>query len=272
MDLSTILGIVCIALALSISVVLDGGHAAGFVNLSAALIVLGGTFGAVIMATPLADLLKVPVVLKQAFFPTKLTAPQTVIQTLVDLSRRARREGLLGLEPEIAKIENPFLKNGLQLVVDGTDGEVLENVLCTEMRNRAQRHRRGFGFFEALGGLAPTLGVTGTVMHLVHMMENLSDPSSMGPAIAAAFLATLYGVASANVLFLPLGGKLKARSEEEKLLCTIITDGLLSLQAGENAMTVEEKLKAYLPLKQRASIGSAGREGGAGAEGQRNAA
>lgn len=273
MDLTTILGFVCAFAGMGLSVALEGGNAGAFINVPAALIVFGGTLGAVVIATPLPDLLRVPIVLKQAFFPAKQPAPQSVIQMLVDLSRRARREGLLGLEPEIAKIENAFLRNGLQLVVDGSDGEVLESVLHTEMRNRSQRHRKGIGFFEALGGLAPTLGVTGTVMGLVHMMGNLNDPSSMGPAIAGAFIATLYGVASANIIFLPIGGKLKARSEEEKLLSTIITEGLLSLQAGENAMTIEEKLKAYLPLSQRAKMSAGGGgDSGQGAEGQRNAA
>lgn len=273
MDLTTILGLVCAAVGLSLSVALEGGHAGSFINLPAALIVFGGTIGAVVISTPMGDLLKIPLVLKQAFLPGKQPVAQTMIQNLVDLSRRARREGLLGLEPEIAKIDDHFLKNGLQLVVDGTDGEVLRDVFQTEIRNRSQRHRKGIGFFEALGGLAPTLGVTGTVMGLVHMMENLNDPSSMGPAIASAFIATLYGVGSANLLFLPIGGKLKARSEEEKFINTIIAEGLLSLQAGENAMTIEEKLKAYLPLGQRMKL-SAGGNGGSGkeAEAQRDAA
>ena len=170
----------------------------------------------------------------------------------------------MALESELSGAGDEFLKKGLQLVVDGTDGEVLRSILQGEIRNRKRRHEQGAGVFMAMGGLSPTLGVTGTVMGLVHMMEKLNDPATMGPAIAGAFIATLYGVAAANVVFLPLGNKLKARSEGESFVHILLLEGLISLQAGENAITIEERLTTYLPPAQRGS--QAGGEGKQAAE------
>jgi chemotaxis protein MotA len=251
MDLGTLIGLACAFGALGISVILEGGSLGSFFVIPAAIIVFGGTTGAVVIGTPVSTLMQVPAALKHAFFnPNKMT-PAEAIARLVELSRRARREGILGLESEIEQCGEPFLQQGLQLVVDGTDGEALESILKAEMRNRARRHSQCAGVFAELGGLAPTLGVTGTVMGLVHMMERLNDPSTMGPAIAGAFCATLYGVASANVVYLPIAAKLEARSKEEKFLHSLILEGLTSLQAGENALTIEERLKTYLPPAQR---------------------
>lgn len=251
MDLGTVIGLACAFGALGISVVLEGGSLGSFFVVPAALIVFGGTTGAVIIGTPISTLMQVPAALQKAFFSPARMTPSQAITRLVDLSRRARREGILGLESEIQNCQEPFLRTGLQLVVDGTDGEALASILKAEMKNRSHRHRQCVGVFQALGGLAPTLGVTGTVMGLVHMMERLNDPSTMGPAIAGAFCATLYGVASANVVYLPIASKLEARSKEEKFLHALILEGLTSLQAGENALTIEERLKTYLPPARR---------------------
>ena len=247
MDVGTIIGLIAAFGALGISVILEGGQLGSFFNVPAAIIVFGGTAGAVIVSTPMPILAKAPKALLLAFFGGKLLNPREAVTRLVGLSRRARREGLLALESSIPEAGDEFLKKGLQLVVDGTDAEVLHSILASEIRSRSHRHQQTGGVFGAMGGLAPTLGVTGTVMGLVHMMENLSDPSSMGPAIAGAFIATLYGVASANVLFLPIANKLKARSEAEKAIHTLMLEGLVSLQNGENAITIEERLKTHLP-------------------------
>ncbi len=247
MDVGTIIGLACAFGALGISVTLEGGHLGSFFNVPAAIIVFGGTAGAVIVSTPVPILLKAPKALMLAFFGGKLFSPREAVTKLVDLSRRARREGLLALETSIPEAGDEFLKKGLQLVVDGIDADILEAILASEIRSRGHRHQQTAGVFGTMGGLAPTLGVTGTVMGLVHMMENLSDPSSMGPAIAGAFIATLYGVASANVVFLPLAEKLKARSAAEKAIHVMMLEGLVSLQNGENAITIEERLKTHLP-------------------------
>jgi chemotaxis protein MotA len=247
MDVGTIIGLICAFGALGIAVILEGGHLGSFFNVPAGIIVFGGTTCAVIVSTPVPILARAPRALMLAFFGSKLLNPREAVTRLIALSRRARREGLLALESSIAEAGDEFLKKGLQLVVDGTDAEVLQSILTSEIRNRSHRHQQTSGIFGAMGGLAPTLGVTGTVMGLVHMMENLSDPSSMGPAIAGAFIATLYGVASANVVFLPIANKLKARSDAEKAIHALMLEGLVSLQNGENVITIEERLKAHLP-------------------------
>lgn len=246
MDIGTVIGLVCAFGALGISVILEGGNLGSFFKVPAALIVFGGTLGAVIIATPVSTLIQIPVALKHAILPPTRMSPAEAIEKLVELSRRARRDGILGLEEEIADLEEPFLREGLQLVVDGTDGEALRSILHNEISNTSKRHGKCAGVFKELGGLAPTLGVTGTVMGLVHMMERLNDPSTMGPAIAGAFIATLYGVASANVVFLPIASKLEARDKEEKFLHVLMLEGLCSMQAGENALTIEERLKTFL--------------------------
>jgi len=225
MDVGTIIGLIC---AFGIAVILEGGHLGSFFNVPAGIIVFGGTTCAVIVSTPVPILARAPRALMLAFFGSKLLNPREAVTRLIALSRRARREGLLALESSIAEAGDEFLKKGLQLVVDGTDAEVLQSILTSEIRNRSHRHQQTSGIFGAMGGLAPTLGVTGTVMGLVHMMENLSDPSSMGPAIAIA-------------------NKLKARSDAEKAIHALMLEGLVSLQNGENVITIEERLKAHLP-------------------------
>ena len=246
MDVGTIIGLVGALGCLGVAVILEGGSLGSFLNIPAAVIVFGGTAGAVIISTPVPVLARAPKALMLAFLGGKLLSPREAVTRLVALSRRARREGLLALESSIPEAGDEFLKKGLQLVVDGTDADILQSILASEIRSRGHRHQQTAGIFAALGGLAPTLGVTGTVMGLVHMMENLSDPSSMGPAIAGAFIATLYGVASANVVFLPISNKLKARSEAEKAIHVLMLEGLVSLQNGENAITIEERLKTHL--------------------------
>jgi len=170
---------------------------------------------------------------------------------VVRLAGLARRKGLLQLESEIAGLDDPFLSKGLALVIDGTDAEMIRETLETEIAAMEARHKASAKLFLTMGGLAPTLGVTGTVMGLVNMLARVSDPASMGPAIATAFLATLYGVASANLLFIPLGNKLQARSEEESHLYYMLLEGLLSIQSGASPMVIEERLKSFLTPRER---------------------
>jgi chemotaxis protein MotA len=194
-----------------------------------------------------------PAIIKNAIIGAPMDLPKT-IQILVSFAERARREGLLALEEQARDIDDPFLQKGIQLAVDGTDPELVPAILETEIAYLGERHTAGASILSTMGGFAPTLGVIGTVAGLVHMMANLSDPGSMGPAIASAFIATLYGVSSANLVFLPLGNKLKQRNGIEILLREIQIEGILSIQAGDNPRVVEEKLKAFLDPKARASI------------------
>jgi chemotaxis protein MotA len=176
------------------------------------------------------------------------------IKMLVGFAERARREGLLALEDEAKDVDDVFLKKGIQLAIDGTDPELVRDIMQTDIAFLGTRHHAGSSFFATMGGFAPTLGVIGTVSGLVHMLANLSDPGSMGPSIAAAFIATLYGVSSANLVFLPLSNKLKHVSAEEVQVREIVMEGILSIQSGDNPRIVEEKLKAFLSPKLRAAF------------------
>lgn len=261
MDISTIFGLVVAFGSLCIAVGMEGGTLGSLVNPSAALIVFGGSLGAAMVGLPLASVIKAPMVLKNAVF-TRVLDPQKTIELLSGLARVARKEGVLALEGELVNIDDPFIRRGVQLLVDGTDPEVTEAILGTEIDALVERHDVTGKLFNTMGGLAPTLGVTGTVMGLVHMLGQLDDPGAMGPAIAAAFIATLYGVASANLLFLPLGAKLKLRSQQEAAAREMVVIGIGSLQAGESPMILTERLNAFLSPKARAQA-----EAGGGAEG-----
>jgi chemotaxis protein MotA len=245
MDLATIIGLVLAWGAFFGSVVMEGGSLAAFANPSAALLVFGGTIGATICSFPLDQIKQVPKIVKNAFQAGE-TDISDIIKILVAFAERARREGLLALEDEAREIHDEFLQKGVQLAVDGTDPELVRVILETEIAYLAERHEVGANIFATMGGFAPTLGVIGTVAGLVHMLANLSDPGSMGPAIAAAFIATLMGVSTANLIYLPIAGKLKSRSKHEILAREVMMEGILAIQAGDNPRIVEEKLKAFL--------------------------
>lgn len=250
MDLATIIGFVLAWGAFFGSVAMEGGDLKAMINPSAMLLVFGGTLGASMMSVPLSAMIGLPGVIKNAFMGHKSDVT-AIIRTLVGFAERARREGLLALEDETRGVDDPFLRRGIQLAIDGTDPELVREILQTDIAFLGTRHHAGANLFATMGGFAPTLGVIGTVAGLVHMLSNLSDPGSMGPSIAAAFIATLYGVSSANLLFLPLSNKLKHASSEEVLVKEIMMEGILSIQAGDNPRIVEEKLKAFLAPKMR---------------------
>ena len=256
MDLATILGLILAFGAFFGSIVIEGGSLAALINPSAMLLVFGGTLGATMVSVPLSTVIGIPNVVKNAFFSKHMDCAE-VIQTLVGFAEKARREGLLALEEQARDIDDDFLKKGIQLAIDGTDPEMVREIMETEVAFLGARHAEGAHFFTTLGGFAPTLGVIGTVSGLVHMLANLSDPGSMGPSIAAAFIATLYGVCTANLMFLPIGAKLKHASQEEVLVREIMTEGILSIQAGDNPRIVEEKLKAFLSPKKRKAVEAA---------------
>ena len=201
MDFATIIGLVVAFGSLGVSVVLEGGSLRELVGVPALVIVLGGTIGATMISLPLQDILRLPNLLKFAFLPHSFDHADTA-REIVRLAALARRNGLLQLESEVANLKDPFLSKGLSLVIDGTDAEMIRETMDTEIMTMEARHKAGAKVFNLMGGLAPTMGVIGTVMGLVNMLANVDDPAAMGPAIATAFLATLYGVASANLVFL----------------------------------------------------------------------
>lgn len=250
MDLATVLGIVLGFGALIVAFVLEGGHLSSLIGITAYMIIFGGTFGATMTSYGLKDMLELPKLIMKAI-KTPPDRRAVLVEEIVKLAEIARRDGLLALENQ--PIEDPFLKKGVMLVVDGTDAELTEQILHADVEAMEQRHARGYGIFQTMGGFAPTMGIIGTVMGLVHVLSSLKDPESLGPAIAVAFLATLYGVATANLLWLPLYNKLKLRSKEEVTEKQLIIEGVLGIQAGENPRMLREKLLVHLPPQARAS-------------------
>lgn len=256
MDIATLAGIGLAFAAVIMSMIMEGGDPMVLIHHPAPIIlVLGGTIGVTMAGYDLKDVLAIPKVMIKAFMPGPPIDAAESIGTIVHFADKARRDGLLALEEEAKDVEDEFLRKGLQLAIDGTDPEVVRDVLETEIAGIKERHKVGAKFFADAGAFAPTLGIIGTVLGLVHMLENLDDPSSMGPLIAAAFIATLWGVMTANLVFLPLSNKLKRSSSEEVHHKELVLEGVLAIQAGANPRTVTEKLKSYLPPGERDEVG-----------------
>lgn len=255
MDITTLLGLIVGIGGLLIAVLLEGGHLSSLISLPAFVMIAGGTLGATAIGFTMEELKNIPVLLRIAFREESHDIGQ-LISTLVGFAEKARREGLLALEEDLAVLEDKFLRKGMQLVIDGTDAELVRSIMETELAFIQERHHKGASIFEAAGGYAPTMGIIGTVMGLVHVLGNLKDTDSLGPAIATAFLATLYGIFSANIFFLPIAGKLKNRSSHQVLVYEVTLEGILSVQAGDNPRIVEEKLEAFLPPVKRQSAKS----------------
>lgn len=224
---------------------MEGGSPAAFIEPSAMLIVFGGTLGATMIAFPLECVMKLPKIIAIAAKKQEYDT-HALVEQFATLAEKARKNGLLALEAETQEITDEFFKQSIMMAVDGIEAETLENLLEGQMESVAERHEVLFGMLEAMGGFAPTMGIIGTVMGLVHVLSNLSDPNSLGPKIAVAFIATLWGVSSANLLWLPLGNKLKRKSQEETFFCSLIIAGVLAVQAGENPRIVRQKLEGMI--------------------------
>src|SRR4051794_15400043 len=252
MKAATAIGMGAALLGLLVGSSMEGTSPAAFLNIPAMLIVFVGTFGATLAGSTMERIKLIPTLYKKAISPDKPDL-SSQLELLVSFAERARREGLLALDDEVAELDDPFTKKGLQLVVDGTDPELVREILENEIDGMAARHHNGVLPFEKAGGLAPTLGIIGTVMGLVHVPQSLSQPATLGPAISGAFIATLYGVASANLVFLPTANKLKLLSSEEQELRTMTLEGILAIQAGDNPRVVADKLLSFIPPAERAS-------------------
>lgn len=255
MDLTTIIGIIVGIGALVGGYVWDGGHVSALFVPSALLIVFGGTIGAVATSFPMAQLKELGKALNMAF-RDKPQEPLTMIDELVDMATVARREGVLALEQRAQEHPDPFLRDGLMMVVDGTDPELTRQILELEMDALEHHHEGWAKVFESAGGFAPTMGIIGTVMGLIHVLGNLSDPASLGPAIAVAFSATLYGVSSANLIYLPIASKIKIRSKQQISSMELMLEGILALQAGENPQLIKKKLNSFVHDKTRKNEGA----------------
>ena len=263
MKVSSVIGLGVAIGGLFLGATMEGSNPMAVLNLPAMLIVLGGTLGATIMGTSFDSITNIPKMYMKAFnaAPPDLNARVT---ELVSYAEQARRDGLLALDEQLGSVEDPYTRKGLQLVVDGTDPELVADVLEAENDAMRKRHAAAAQPFEKAGGYAPTMGIIGTVFGLVHVLGNLDAPETLGPSISAAFIATLLGVASANVIYLPIGARLKQLSQEELHARALIVEGILSIQAGDNPRVVQEKLITFVPPKLRPADGE--QAGGAGAE------
>jgi chemotaxis protein MotA len=250
MKFGTGIGIVISCIGIAMGATMEGTNVAVVINIPAILIVLVGTLGATIAACGLEAHIKLPLIYKKALMPDDLDLVARVNE-LVSFADKARRDGLLALDEAVKDINDPFTRKGIQLVVDGTDPDLVAAVLDAENEAMRKRHGGGRAPFMQAGALAPTMGIVGTVFGLVNVMNNLNQPETLGPLIAAAFLATLIGVGSANVVFLPLANRLKELSEAELHFREMTLEGILAIQAGDNPRVVSEKLMAYVPPKLR---------------------
>jgi len=248
LDLATIIGFILALASICGTTVMEKGNLLSLLNPSAALIVYGGTLSAILVSFPLERVKAIPSLTNKASKEHSVNLAE-MITILVNFSEKARREGLLALENDIQNSDNEFLKKGLQLIVDGTDPELIKSILETELVFMEKEEEAAIAVFESAGGYSPTLGIIGTVMGLISVLNNLSNPSELGHSIATAFVATLYGVATANLFWLPVGNKLKIKAKEEILLYEMILEGILSIQAGNNPRILEEKLKAFITDK-----------------------
>jgi chemotaxis protein MotA len=236
---------------LLLGVILEGGNPAAFINIPAFVIVVGGTCCALLASSSMEDAMRVPKLAILAMTGGNSVDGPGAAKQMVGLAEKARREGLLALEAQLEEVDDQFTRKGVSLIVDGTDSVVVEGILRSEIDGMSARHSKNAKLFSTLGGFAPTLGILGTVLSLVHVLENLSNPGALGHSIAGAFIATLYGVGSANLIFLPIGNRLKGMSEVEVNYREMILEGVLALQAGDNPSMLAERLDTFLEPAER---------------------
>src|SRR6476659_7685783 len=247
MDPATLIGIVLSLGALLTTMVLEGSSPMAIVLLPPIILVFGGTFGAAIAGSAIADVTKIGGWFKLALMPAKVPPLSDRIATLVSLAEKARKEGLLALEAQVKDIDDPFLKRGLQMGIDGTDPEELRTVLEGEISAKKGEDKVAAKFFTAMGGYSPTIGIIGTVVGLIHVLENLSDPASLAPLTAGASVATLWAVLSANIFWLPMGAKITRISDLQAGQMELLVEGITEIQAGTSPRAVRQKLTSLVP-------------------------
>ncbi|UCG99979.1 MAG: motility protein A [Deltaproteobacteria bacterium] len=251
MDFATVLGIISAFGLVTIAIFMGGGVKL-FINVPALMIVVGGTLGATMISYPLRDVFGVFAVAKKAVFTKNISIKQ-LISRFVDFAKKSRKEGILALEGEVKGVKDEFLKKGVQLSIDGLEPQEIEDVLETEVGFIRSRHQLGAEVFTTMGTFSPALGMIGTLIGLVQMLQTLDDPSRIGPAMAVALLTTFYGSIMANIVCLPIAGKLRVRSKEEVLTKEMTIRGIISLANGDNPRILEQRLMAFIPPDQRES-------------------
>lgn len=262
LDITSVAGII-VAFATMLVGMLIGGNIRGYMEVTSVVIVVGGTIGALILSSDMTVLKSVPANLKLVFFKP-ISAPEEKIQTIVQYAEKARREGIISLDKELKNIDDDFTRKAVQLLVDGTDPELIKEILQNELMFMEDRHGKGIEFWSSGGQLAPAFGFLGTLIGLIAMLSKLSEPDKLGPAMAVALVTTLYGVILGNMVFLPFASKLKQRSADEVLIMELMIEGVMSIQSGDNPRIVEDKLKTFLAPYQRQEAESGGRKSSAG--------
>jgi len=253
-DIATILGIVLAIGAIIGGQALEGGHLSSILQFTAFIIVIGGTIGAVCVQNSLPVVIR-SVKLLGLVFGSQHHDIGGTIKTIIDLANVSRKQGLLALEGKMKDIKDPFFRKGVQLIVDGTDPKVIHEILEIDVEHHEEHGVVAAKVWEAAGGYAPTVGILGAVLGLIHVMENLADPSKLGGGIAVAFVATVYGVGAANLFFLPFANKIKFKLKEEAAARNVIVMGLVGLAQGENPRLLQEKLDSFLPESERTPAG-----------------
>ncbi len=251
MDLATLIGLILAIIGIVGGNILEGGNPAALINLPGFMIVVVGTLGAVMISQPMSVMVGLPKFLMKALMGGKGHNSAETVDLFVTMADKARREGLLALEADVDKIHDSFTRKGVQLMIYGTDPELLREIMEIEADAMKHRHEGNFAALEFMGGIAPTIGVLGAVMGLMGVMAHLDEPEHIGPGIATAFVATFYGVFTANVLWLPLAKKLQNNSKHELHALNVVIEGLMSIQSGDNPRIVREKLEGFLQPKER---------------------
>ena len=253
MDIATIGGLIFAAIALVVSITLEDGMVAmwSFIDMPSIFVTIGGGTACAIMSYRLSDFVKLLKV-TSLVFTTKDYSKENTIRMLVDLSNKARREGLLALEAEQDKIDDDFVKQSLQLVVDGVEPETIKVSMELELNNLEERHAKGINIYKTMAAQYPAWGMIGTLIGLINLLRSLDNPSAIGPAMSVALVTTFYGSIMANYLCNPAANKLKEQSKEEIQLKEMVIEGILSIQAGENPRIMEHKLKTFLSPAQKA--------------------
>ncbi|WDQ17938.1 motility protein A [Rhodopirellula sp. P2] len=250
MDIASLLGLIFAIGLILVSILLGNAPFSAFIDIPSGLVVIGGAFAAALICFPMGSMLKSPVIALKVIL-NKGEDRLVLIKSIVELAEVARRDGLLALESKIAEIDNALVKTGLQMAVDGTAPEIVEEVLRTEVAGMAMRHREGKSIMDQLGRFAPAYGMIGTLMGLIMMLQDMSDPSGIGAGMAVALITTLYGAIVANVFFSPFAEKLGLMSRNEQLSMEIAIRGVMAIQSGESPRAIDQKLQTYLPTKQR---------------------
>jgi chemotaxis protein MotA len=245
MDIATLIGIIIGLSAIIGGQMLESGAAISIIHPTAAIIVFGGTLGAIMINFPMKTIINAIFSLKKVFLSDKIDLRNVFIQ-IINLADLTRREGNLALEPVVNTIDNDFLRKGVQLIADSANARVIKDILGTQIKQEEEEAAYSALVFESAGGFAPTFGIVGAVLGLIQVMQHISEPSMLGQGIATAFIATFYGVAAANLILLPLGGKIRIKINEEIAIKQMILEGVLSIHSGENPAVVEEKLNSFL--------------------------